>query len=155
WPKAIEPPSGPEIIFDKAALLDGKKLVEYTFDKLTDGKVETGSNGATIGWTGFSGRHFLEALMVVEPENPRVWLKLRDRAVEQKLLFPIAPGTATTKLDVYIGPKDFDSLELVGHNLSRAVALGWFWFIALPLLHVLKFLNRFTGNYGVDIILMT
>jgi YidC/Oxa1 family membrane protein insertase len=155
WSKAVEPPSSVEIIFDKAALLDGKKLVEYTFDKLTDGKVEAGTNGATIGWAGFSGRHFLEALMVVEPQNPRVWLKLRDHTVEQKLLFPITPGTATAKLDVYIGPKDFDALEIVGHNLSRAVALGWFWFIALPLLHVLKFLHRFTGNYGVDIILMT
>ena len=30
-----------------------------------------------------------------------------------------------------------------------------FVFIAVPLLHVLKFSHRFTGNYGVDIILMT
>jgi YidC/Oxa1 family membrane protein insertase len=157
WTNAVEaaPPPGVETVFDKTALLDGHKLVEYTFDKLAEGKLETGSAGATIGWAGFSGRHFLEAIMVTEPQNPRVWLKLRDHTVEEKLLFPISPGTATTKVDVYIGPKDFDAVETVGHNLSRAVALGWFWFIALPLLHVLKFLNRFTGNYGVDIILMT
>jgi YidC/Oxa1 family membrane protein insertase len=157
WTKGVEPapPPGGETVFDKTALLDGHKLIEYPFDKLADGKVETASKDATIGWAGFSGRHFLEALMVTEPQNPRVWLKLRDHTVEEKLLFPIAPGTATTKVDVYIGPKDFDALESVGHNLSRAVALGWFWFIALPLLHILKFLNRFTGNYGVDIVLMT
>jgi YidC/Oxa1 family membrane protein insertase len=157
FPKAVEPPPPPgiETVFEKTAVLDGRKLVEYTFDKLTEGKVESGSNGATIGWAGFSGRHFLEAIIPGEPQNPRVWLKLRDHTVEEKLLFPIAPGTATAKVDVYIGPKDFDSLETVGHNLSRAVDLGYFWFIALPLLHVLKFLNRFTGNYGVDIILMT
>ena len=157
WAKAVEPIPLPglETVFDKTALLDGHKLVEYPFDKLAEGKVETGSNGATIGWAGFSGRHFLEAIVPAETQNPRVWLKLRDHTIEEKLLFPISPGTTTTKVDVYIGPKDFDALEDVGHNLSRAVALGYFWFIALPLLHVLKFLNRFTGNYGVDIILMT
>lgn len=153
WTKALEltPPPGAESVYDKAALLDGRKLVEFTFDKLATGVVQTGN----IGWAGFSGRHFLAAIMPTEPQNPRVWLKLRDHTVEEKVLFPISAGATAAKADVYIGPKDFDALETVGHDLSRAVALGWFWFIALPLLHVLKFLNRFTGNYGVDIILMT
>jgi YidC/Oxa1 family membrane protein insertase len=153
WTKALEltPPPGAESVYDKAALLDGRKLVEFTFDKLATGVVQTGN----IGWAGFSGRHFLAAIMPTEPQNPRVWLKLRDHTVEEKVLFPISAGAMAAKADVYIGPKDFDALETVGHDLSRAVALGWFWFIALPLLHVLKFLNRFTGNYGVDIILMT
>src|SRR5207244_2717078 len=50
---------------------------------------------------------------------------------------------------------DFDALEGVGHNLSRVVNLGWFGFIAVPLLHVLKFSHSFSGNYGLDIILLT
>jgi YidC/Oxa1 family membrane protein insertase len=155
WAKGFEPSPGVEAVYDKAALLNGHKLVEYTFDKLAAGQVDAASTDATIGWAGFSGRHFLAAIMPDEPQNPRVWLKLRDHTVEEKVLFPISAGAAAAKAGVYIGPKDFDALEAVGHNLSRAVALGWFWFIALPLLHVLKFLNRFTGNYGVDIILMT
>src|SRR5579862_2762250 len=156
WVKGIETvPYGTEAVFDKTALVKGRTLVEYTFDKLADPKTDSGDADAAIGWAGFSGRHFLEAVIPESPQNPRVFSKVHDRTVDEKIQFPIASGAATTKLDVYIGPKDFDALETVGHNLSDAVALGRFWFIALPLLHALKFLHRFAGNYGIAIILLT
>ena len=156
WTKGIEsPPFGAETVFDKTALLNGRKLIEYPFDKLAEAKTEQAAADATIGWAGFSGRHFLEAIISEGPVTPRVWLKLRDHTVEEKIQFPISAGAATTKLDIYIGPKDVDALATVGHDLERAVALGTFSFIALPLMHALKFLHRFTGNYGVAIILLT
>ena len=157
WSKGLEPVplAGGELLYDKAMFLDGRKLIEHPFNDLAKGLVEAGKHG-NIEWAGFSGRHFFTAIVPVEPENPRVWLKLRDNdAVEKKLLFPIAGGGATARAEVYVGPKDFDALEAVGHSLSRAVELGWFGFIAIPLLHVLKLSHRLTGNYGIDIILLT
>jgi len=56
---------------------------------------------------------------------------------------------------VFVGPKDIDKLEAFGHGLRRAVDLGRFSFIALPMLQALRLLHRFTGNYGVAIILLT
>jgi YidC/Oxa1 family membrane protein insertase len=157
WDKGIETPPQPgsEIIFNHVVYLDGKKLFEETFDKLTAGKIVTAANGATIGWVGYSGQHFLAAMIPVDDQNYRLWLKKRDDTAEAQLLFPLNPSTVEHRLDVYIGPKDVDALEGVGHSLARAVNLGWFDFIALPLLHLLKFLDGFTGNYGVAIILLT
>ena len=43
----------------------------------------------------------------------------------------------------------------MGHHLTRAVDLGWFGFVAEPMLRVLKLFHRASGNYGVDIILLT
>ena len=56
---------------------------------------------------------------------------------------------------VYAGPKDEASLERAGHQFSRALDFGYFWFAAVPLLHALRFLNRVFGNYGIAIILLT
>jgi YidC/Oxa1 family membrane protein insertase len=157
WDKGIEipPQAGSEIIFNHVVYLDGKKLYENTFDKLTAGKVVTPSPGNSIGWVGYSGQHFLAAMIPVDAQNYRLWLKTRDHTAQAQLLFPLGPAGAEQKLDIYIGPKDVDALERIGHGLARAVNLGWFDFIALPLLHLLRFLDGFTGNYGVAIILLT
>src|SRR5262249_14567199 len=53
------------------------------------------------------------------------------------------------------GPKDRDILRASGYGLDRALDFGWFWFIAIPLLYVLRWLHRVTGNYGVAIIVLT
>ncbi len=152
WARAIETPvvPGADVLFDRTAFVEGRKLTEDPFEKLADGKVLNGN----IVWAGFAGRHFLAAMVPPENQNLRLWLKSRGEIVEEKLLFPLVASTEV-KLDIYIGPKDFDVLNSVGHGLSRAVAFGWSEFIAVPLLHVLKFSHRFTGNYGIDIILLT
>ncbi len=153
WIKAADtvPQPGAEVIFDRTLYLDGRKLTEQTFDKLAAGEVVTGD----IRWAGYAGLYFLTAMVPSGVQNQRLWLKLRDHTVEEKILFPIAANGAERPLDVYIGPKDFDALEVVGHDLSRAVSIGWFGFIAVPLMHVLKFSHGLTFNYGVDIILLT
>jgi len=150
-PADASSPAGAEIIFDRAVYLDGRKLVEDTFDKLAAGKVVTGP----VSWAGYAGRYFLATMIPAEPMNYRLWLKERDHTVEEKLLFPLAAVPSERRVDVYIGPKDFDALERVGHSLSRAVNLGWFGFIAVPMLHALKLLHGVSGNYGVDIVILT
>ncbi len=154
WFRTVDPRPQPgvPVLLDHTVFLDGRKLYEDAFDKLSAGKVATGD----IVWAGYGGRYFLSAHVPLEPRNPRLWLKLRDLTVEQTLLFPVPPGgTIALPMEVYVGPKDFDLLEKVGHNLSRAINLGWFGFIAVPLLHILAFSHGFTGNYGIDVILLT
>ncbi|MBI2116626.1 MAG: membrane protein insertase YidC, partial [candidate division NC10 bacterium] len=68
----------------------------------------------------------------------------------------LAPGGQTTGTAwVFAGPKDLDVLRGVGQDLDSLVDLGWFDFLARPALWLLKFLYRFTGNYGIAIILIT
>lgn len=156
WDKGIQmpPQPGSEIIFNRIDYLDGRKLIETTFDKVT-GNVVTPSPGNSIGWVAYAGQHFLAAMIPVDDPNYRLWLKTRDHTAETRLLFPLAAAPAAHRLDIYVGPKDVDVLDGVGHSLARAVNLGWFDFIALPLLHLLTFLDRFAGNYGIAIILLT
>src|SRR5262249_62207563 len=59
------------------------------------------------------------------------------------------------RFQAFFGPKERNILNEAGHELDRLLDLGWFWFIALPLLWGLRFLYHFVPNYGVSIILLT
>lgn len=150
WSRAPEPKAAREHVFTKVAYLQGKKLIEKQFSELDKGVVVEGD----LRWTAFSGSYFLSAVAVEEAEAPRLWLKLRGD-IEQTVLVPVRSPMTKLTVTAYLGPKDIDTLEAAGHQFSRAVDLGWFGFIAVPLLHVMQLFHRFTGNYGVDIVLLT
>ena len=56
---------------------------------------------------------------------------------------------------LYFGPKESKTLESLNVKAEKIIDFGWFDIIAKPLILGLKFSNRFTHNYGIDIILLT
>jgi YidC/Oxa1 family membrane protein insertase len=70
------------------------------------------------------------------------------------------------RLAYYIGPKEYDRLKSVGVELEKSLYFGGFpipqsygglpmeW-LAVPILWLLNHFHRYTGNYGVAIILLT
>lgn len=68
----------------------------------------------------------------------------------------VAGTTTGGQFYSFIGPKDYNTLESAGgFSLERSVDLGWFSFLALPLLWLLRALYAIFGNYGVAIIGLT
>ena len=55
----------------------------------------------------------------------------------------------------YLGPKDEKCLSKAPGNLQAAIHYGWFDIIAKPLIKILNFFYKYTGNYGVAIIILT
>ncbi|HVN85356.1 MAG TPA: membrane protein insertase YidC [Candidatus Binatia bacterium] len=153
WDKSIEamPVAGTLRLYEQVSLLQAKKVVHEPFDKLAEGMILE----KDIQWAGYDGRYFMAALVPANGEAMRLWLKKREHNVETMLLVPPQDGRLTAQFDLYIGPKDVDTLEATGHSLSRAVDLGYFAVIAVPLMHALKLSHQITGNYGLDIILLT
>jgi YidC/Oxa1 family membrane protein insertase len=54
-----------------------------------------------------------------------------------------------------LGPKDEDLLKKLGVGAEKLIDFGWFTIIAKPLLWFLKLTNRITGNFGLDIIILS
>jgi YidC/Oxa1 family membrane protein insertase len=109
-----------------------------------------------VGWAGYNDHYFLAALVPESPARGSTQVSADERSIQ--VLVNEASGGETeaqAPFTLYVGPKDVEVLESVGHQLSRAVDFGWFAMLALPLLRLLKFFNGFTRNYGVDIILLT
>jgi YidC/Oxa1 family membrane protein insertase len=136
--------------------VDGNRVHE-DLSKLNGEKVITGN----LSWVALQDTYFTAALVPDErglqafvkkaaEDQPIVGLK----AVKQVLV----PGSQTSTLVlVYAGPKDLDILKSAGHNLDQIVDLGMFdkIYLVTAALWLLKFLYRFTGNYGIAIILVT
>lgn len=55
----------------------------------------------------------------------------------------------------YVGPKSIDILKAVDPEMAQIIDLGFFGFIARPLLYVMKAFHSVVGNWGVAIILLT
>ncbi len=68
----------------------------------------------------------------------------------------LAPGeTSRFSSRAFMGPKEYNLLERTGKGLEELVDYGWFAVLAKPMVWMLGASNRVTGNYGVDIILLT
>jgi YidC/Oxa1 family membrane protein insertase len=149
----------PEVLFDHTVFMADGKFVTDAFgsSELADGRFipEPGEEHVDLAWAGLAGRHFLVAIIPTDGGDPRLWLKQRDDSVQTKLLFPLQEGILERNLSLYIGAKNVAALEQVGHHLERTVDLGYFSFIGFPLLWALRLSHTFTGNYGLDIILLT
>lgn len=113
-----------------------------------------------VQWGGFQDKYFLAALIPQKPEGTEIMLKkLSDTSGELLMAGPKASLSQGTQFSqaftLYLGPKDLDVLKATGHNLDRALDFGWFDIVAKPMLQAMKFFYKYTGNYGLAIIILT
>lgn len=171
-----------ESLFDRVSYLKGRSLTDYHLNDsdLLNGVViepPRGPEDSSWQWTMVTGRHFMVAMVPIgDPRAaadppvlgattaPALFLKQRTmegsaRSQQQflraQILYTVRGSSFAENVTLYLGAKSVDQLEVIGHKLARAVDLGWFSFIALPLLWMLRQCHALTGNYGFDIILVT
>lgn len=104
-----------------------------------------------VAWAGFGHTYFFFALL---PENG-AHHKLTLRQEGPSLTAAISGPAVSDRYTLFIGPKDLDTLRPLGKGFERSIDFGYFGFIAIPFLYVLHFFHRFTGSYGLDIVLLT
>ena len=118
-----------------------------------------------ITWAGIEDRYFLVALISRRLSSDDS-LKLEQPRLEQVgdrlalSLFPAAvtipsQGRHEEKYSFYVGPKKRNSLKLAGVGLEDAIDYGWFWFLAIPILELLRIFHTGVGNWGLAVILLT
>ena len=116
-------------------------------------------------WTGIEDRYFTAAFLPPNGAAPgtletRYWKVFRNVQVDGKDTQEPVPQVATAAkqplaLRVYVGPKDYDELKKMNPPLHALVNFGWLEFIADPLFHGLKWLNKYIPNWGWDIVVLT
>lgn len=131
-----------------------------------DGPVRYQSTG---GWLGITEKYWLaaivpdqarkiEARFAAAGTTPAGTLYQTDYLAEP-LAVP-AGGSAETLQRLFAGAKEVPLLDRYRDDygiprLDRAVSWGWFEAIAQPIFHLLDWLFRMTGNFGVAIIILT
>ena len=134
--------------------VDGQR-VKDDVEKLQGVATHAGS----VSWIALHDPYFAAALL---PEGRGAVAAVRKEPSGQPLVALAAPvqtlppgGEATQRFALYAGPKDLDWLKAAGPSLDNLLDLGWVDVLARPALHLLRFLYRFSGNYGLAIILVT
>jgi len=113
-----------------------------------------------VRWGGFQDTYFLAALVPQKSEGTELTMKkISETVATLRMAGPKASLPAQTQFTqsyaMYLGPKDLDILKAFGSDLDRALDFGWFDVVAKPMLYVMKFFFKYTGNYGLAIIFLT
>ncbi|WP_182086804.1 membrane protein insertase YidC [Aureimonas sp. ME7] len=142
-------------------------LQEVTYKKIEDEGRASPAKTDT-GWLGITDKYWATALVPAEgigTFQPNFRYSAEGRAFYQSdyLADPITvqPGASLdTTTRAFAGAKVVDTIT--GYEKSQRIAhfgqlidWGWFYFITEPMFHVIDFLYRFTGNFGVAILLVT
>ena len=136
-----------------AVLLVNDKVVHETVAALQSEKSK--SFDPPVEWAGYADHYFLAALAAADPSRTRAVVSADEGGVQVLIASDVPPEAQSADFTLYVGPKDVEILEASNHHFARAVDFGWFAFLAVPLLRLLKLFHRVTGNYGVDIIVLT
>ncbi|KPF75215.1 preprotein translocase YidC [alpha proteobacterium AAP81b] len=136
---------------------------ELEYEKLrSDGARQFTTTG---GWFGLTDIYWLAAL--IPDQKTRVEARYAYAGAEQfqaDFLAPairVAPGaTAETTQHFFAGAKEVNTLdrymaELNIPHFDLAVSWGWFIILAKPIFHLLDWLFKLTGNFGIAIIGLT
>ncbi len=133
--------------FQGAAVYANGKLEEYKKIKKT-----TTKSSRDISWIGLETKYFATLLI---PESNTLGFQVSGNKATSSFYTTLEYSISNVKTRVYMGPKEYFRLKLLGHNLSYVINYGMFGFLARPLLVVLHFFYNILGNYGLAIIVLT
>lgn len=141
-------------------LIGSASLVDDKVEKETP-DTELERKGA-VQWVALQDKYFLSVLLPKQGTAALV-KKEGDKIVSAGVRMA-APGAGTSvALQLYAGPKEYDTLRSLNVGLEDTIDFGWFIFgswtvvksVAKPIFYVLRFIHDYTYNYGVTIILLT
>ncbi len=163
---------GPGIGTVKNEKKENKKLWEAKYAVRNENRkhptvheMEENATATNWKWAGIDNRYFIAAIIggkdlsentSILYDNPKI-----DGDKTPFMSLPFGPeqikphGSKTWKINFYIGPKDYEKLEKMGHGLERSVDFGFFSPLAKLANSALLFFYNSTGNYGFAIIILS
>jgi YidC/Oxa1 family membrane protein insertase len=141
-------------LIGSASLVDGKVEKETP-----DSELERKGN---VQWAALQDKYFLSVL--IPNQGSAVLVKKEaDKLVSTSVRMPAGQADVPLTLQLYAGPKEYDTLREMQIGLEDTIDFGWFIFgswgvvkaVAKPIFYVLRFLNDYTHNYGITIVLLT
>ncbi len=148
--------------FDNAAVRP-EALVDGDVEHLADPEDVEGDDvddyDGPVSWLGLGDRYFMAVLALDEPIDGKV---VFDQLPDGRTGAFLVDGRTldvgaerTYKTMAYLGHKELDLLQRLGHDLEEAVEFGFFGFFSRVLLFLLKVFQKGLVNWGLSIIALT
>jgi YidC/Oxa1 family membrane protein insertase len=138
-----------------AASLVDEKVVKETPDTEAERKGD-------VQWVALQDKYFLSVLIPARASGALA-KKEGDKLASAAVRFAQPAPETGYSMQLFAGPKEYDTLKAFNIGLEDTIDFGWFIFgswsfvkaVAKPIFYVLRYLYEFTHNYGVTIILLT
>ena len=138
-----------------AASLVDDRVVKETPDTEAERKGD-------VQWVALQDKYFLSVL-IPGRASAALAKKEGDKLASAGVRFAQPSPGAGYSLQLFAGPKEYDTLKAFNIGLEDTIDFGWFIYgswsfvkaVAKPIFYVLRYLYEFTHNYGITIILLT
>ena len=158
-----KPPAGDSAMLPTytgaAMYTDKEKFQKIAFADIDKGKPLQPKN-SNDGWIAMLQHYFFSAWLP-KSGTPREFYtrRLEGGFYAAGVIVPagaVEPDkSATLTVPLYAGPEEQAKLDKLAPGLDLTVDYGWLTVIAVPLFWVLAWLNRWVGNWGIAIIVLT
>ena len=111
------------------------------------------------GWIAFIQKYFFAAIIGSDEYIYNYYVLPKESGFFR--MGYIVEGSSTSNLvyghehRLFVGPKIRKDLMTRADNLELAIDMGWFWFLAQPMVFVMDFINSYVNSWGLTIIIFT
>jgi YidC/Oxa1 family membrane protein insertase len=162
------PTSGFSVLHEGMVGVIGEAAEEPTYDSIEKEAKATKTVSGTGGWLGFTDKYW--STVIIPDQNDAIKGTFEAHGTTQKIYqtdflrsdpLTIAAGaTAQTTSRVFAGAKETATINKYWEDLGikkfdLMIDWGWFYFITKPMFRLIDALYKFTGNFGIAILLVT
>ncbi len=111
------------------------------------------------GWIAFVQKYFFAALIGSDEYIYNYYVLPRESGV-YRMGYTVESSSSSNVAKshehrLFVGPKIRKDLMQRAENLELSIDMGWFWFLAQPMVLVMDWINGYLNNWGLTIIVFT
>ncbi len=110
-----------------------------------------------IDWFGMEEDYFIALIYPLAKGTGLTLSRTKENLIHCTQVNPLelSPGAnGKVSYTIFLGPKVSSLLAQITPTAAKAARYGWLNVLAVPILKILNFTDTFTGNYGLDIIIL-
>ena len=138
-----------------------EELKEDDYDDIEENKIVREANE---GWLGITDKYWMAALVPKKGENFKSTFLYRDGFKANYILnnpTTIKPSSSNlNEIKLFVAAKEVDTIDAYAENqkiekFDLVIDWGWFYFFTKPLFFIIDYLFKYSGNFGIAIVIIT
>ena len=135
---------------------DSEPYETTKLNQIDEGGIESLSRS---GWVAFVQKYFFAALIGSEDFIYNFYALPSEGGLFRMGYTVENPSAVSSVFEhehrIFVGPKIRKDLMGRADNLELTIEMGWFWFLAQPMVFAMDAINQYVGNWGLTIVIFT
>ncbi len=138
-----------------------EELKEDDYDDIEENKIVREANE---GWLGITDKYWMTAIVPKKGENFKSTFLYKESFKANYILnnpTTINPSSNNSnEVRVFVAAKEVDTIDsyAANQNINKfdlVIDWGWFYFFTKPLFFIIDYLFKYSGNFGIAIVIIT